>query len=69
MISLDCDKVRDLLPGLEAGRLPQEEADPVRAHLMSCPECRGELIRNSGCRYCPHCGWGSCDVVRGFLSR
>jgi repressor LexA len=27
----------------------------------SCPECGQELIPDSGCSYCPICGWSKCS--------
>jgi len=28
--------------------------------IRVCPECAGQLIRNSGCVTCRQCGWGQC---------
>lgn len=36
-----CDTVLARLPDLTAGRLPDGEADEVRAHVEACDECRG----------------------------
>ncbi|MBA3499878.1 MAG: ribonucleoside-diphosphate reductase, adenosylcobalamin-dependent, partial [Deltaproteobacteria bacterium] len=34
-------------------------AAPVAA-VAGCPECGNELVVQSGCRLCRHCGWSVC---------
>ncbi len=29
-------------------------------NIRVCPECAGQVIRNSGCMNCRQCGWGKC---------
>lgn len=39
-----CDeRIRDLLPDYYLGQLPESEAEEVRRHLASEPECRAAL--------------------------
>ena len=38
----ECESVRDLLPDWVVGALDEEKIAPVKEHLSSCPECRGE---------------------------
>jgi hypothetical protein len=47
MNSATCERVRDQLPDVLAGRLGVEAAQPVLAHLAACAECAEEarLIR------------------------
>jgi hypothetical protein len=47
MNSATCERVRDRLPDLLAGRLGREAAQPVLAHLATCADCAEEarLIR------------------------
>jgi anti-sigma factor RsiW len=42
MKSPGCDEVRDHLPGWVLGELPEREAEEIRTHLSSCPDCREE---------------------------
>ena len=28
--------------------------------IACCPECGAEIIFQSGCKYCPQCGWEAC---------
>ncbi len=32
----------------------------VANNIRVCPECAGEIVRNSGCMHCRQCGWGKC---------
>jgi anti-sigma factor RsiW len=43
MSSLDCQRVRDILPDLVGGRLDPDQAQQVQEHLAGCPDCAGEL--------------------------
>ncbi len=42
MTNINCDEVRELLPELDAERLPPERAAPLHAHVSSCDGCRME---------------------------
>jgi anti-sigma factor RsiW len=42
MTTPDCEKAKDLLPGLAAGGLDPKEQAVAEAHLSACPECRDE---------------------------
>ena len=35
-----CDDARSLVPSYLDGELSEEQASPLRAHLLSCPACR-----------------------------
>lgn len=39
---MDCDQVRTLLEGFDAGELPNAQAKEVAAHLAGCPACEAE---------------------------
>ncbi|MBP2070765.1 hypothetical protein [Thermoanaerobacterium butyriciformans] len=28
--------------------------------LATCPDCGAKLVPESGCMYCPFCGWSQC---------
>ena len=35
--------------------------NPLTVNIIRvCPECAGQVIRNSGCITCRQCGWGKC---------
>lgn len=34
---------------------------PTEVTGEKCPECEGELIRESGCIHCKECGWSRCE--------
>ncbi len=40
---MNCETIKDRLPGFIDGTLDKEEMISVRRHLKSCPSCRGEL--------------------------
>ncbi len=40
-----CAEVKDILDLLAAGDLPEDETQPYREHIESCPACREELAR------------------------
>lgn len=42
MTMLTCDEIRDLMPALEAGALPADEAQRVEHHLEACAACGDE---------------------------
>jgi hypothetical protein len=42
-VNTDCGAIRELLPGLAAGRLATAEAAVVETHLDRCADCRAEL--------------------------
>lgn len=42
MTELRCERVRERIPDLVAGRLEASEAEPVLAHLRGCADCAGE---------------------------
>jgi hypothetical protein len=44
----ECETHRELLGGYVLGALEAEEAETVRAHLESCPECAAEHARLAG---------------------
>ena len=41
----DCALVRDLLPLYLDGEVSEESREAIRAHLETCPDCRGALAR------------------------
>ncbi len=36
----DCDRIRPLIPGYLDGELSEEQASPLRKHLLDCRTCR-----------------------------
>ena len=40
-----CSKTQNLAPGYLDGELSEEQAGPLRKHLLECPACR-ELVKN-----------------------
>ena len=46
------------------GEMPCQGIEPLEKKgdkkMKICPECETQLIRESGCIYCPHCGYSIC---------
>lgn len=32
----------------------------MELNITHCPECGSPLVFQSGCKYCPNCGWEAC---------
>lgn len=45
-----CEAIKDRLPDVAAGTLPQAEEASIQAHLLSCADCRAELELVRGLR-------------------
>jgi len=43
MMERECGQIRELIPDFVAGRVAEEEAASVQAHLRDCAECRDEV--------------------------
>ena len=44
MQALTCDEIRDLAAPFVLGALEADEAEAVRAHLLSCPDAHAEFV-------------------------
>ena len=46
--------------------IPSKYAEEIQSHpkdnpTITCPDCGGAIVFESGCRSCPECGWSRCS--------
>ena len=68
MKTTDCQRVQGLVPGYMDGELSEEQAAPLRRHLLSCPTCRSSAADLAGLSH-----WfpapGALEIPADFAAR